>query len=138
MYSANKGNKMKLNYRNIKCVEVNDWDDLIKEVYKKPFYGFQQQDGCKDRGTYRFSVPLVLPTPEDFEEDEIPVEVNGEDMGVSFKAWLERDEPFFSDDYDEELFWERNFYPHIDMLIQDLYNKGILEEGEYLINIDWR
>ena len=39
--------------------------------------------------------------------------------------------------YRHELFWDRNFYPHVSMIIKDLENKGILKEGEYIINIDW-
>nr|DAI39746.1 MAG TPA: Ftsk gamma domain [Caudoviricetes sp.] len=35
------------------------------------------------------------------------------------------------------MFWDRNFYPHVSMIIKDLENKGILKEGEYIINIDW-
>ena len=64
-------------------------------------------------------------------------------MGVSFKAWLERDptqklnDPNCNYDYGLVLWWDRNFYPHISMIINDLYTKGLLEAGEYQINIDW-
>jgi hypothetical protein len=82
-------------------------------------------------------------------------------MGVSFEAWLNKDPEaplnpsdkelkncnyFFPQQDKEEwkndkshinLFWERNFYPHIDMIINDLYAKGLLEKGEYLIDINW-
>jgi hypothetical protein len=84
-------------------------------------------------------------------------------MGVSFKAWLERDpnaslnpsdkeligSPYYwgetEDDkikYKEDtghinMFWERNFYPNLDMIINDLHSKGLIEAGEYEIDIDW-
>lgn len=34
------------------------------------------------------------------------------------------------------LFWERNFYPDINTLANDLYKKGLIKKGEYLIVID--
>ena len=67
-------------------------------------------------------------------------------MGVSFKAWLERDpkQKINSDDarrqacgFGLNLFWKRNFYPSIDMIANDLHSKGLLPAGEYCINIDW-
>ena len=33
-----------------KVVEVRDWDNLVEKTYGKP-YCFQQQDGCKERGS---------------------------------------------------------------------------------------
>ena len=35
-----------------------------------------------------FKVPINA--PYDYKRDEIPVEINGEIMGVSFKTWLEK------------------------------------------------
>lgn len=62
-------------------------------------------------------------------------------MGVSFKSWLARDPKEWktipSYGYEVVLFWDRNFYPHISMVINDLYSKGLLPEGEYVIDIDW-
>lgn len=61
-------------------------------------------------------------------------------MGVSFKAWLERDPniklkgdgaPF------TRMWWERNFYPSVEMVANDLYKRGLLKAGEYAIEIDW-
>jgi hypothetical protein len=67
--------------------------------------------------------------------------VNGEEMGVSFKAWLERDplQKLNNDDSDWhlDLFWGRNFYPEFQTLVNDLYSKGYIDAGEYGINIDW-
>lgn len=128
-----------MKYTNRKIIEMQDWDDLVTETYDKP-YSFQQQEGCKDRGVFTFEVPIE---EDDFENDTIEEKVNGEEMGVSFKAWLARDpkQPLASkgdqDFWSIDLFWTRNFYPHVSMLISDLHKKGLLEEGEYIINIDW-
>jgi hypothetical protein len=124
--------------RNINMIDVSDWDDLVEKTYERP-YSFQQQDGCKDRGIFEMSVP---DNADDIENDTIPDEVNGEEMGVSFAAWLARDPNEWNGEEKKqpwtlELFWERNFYPDVQMIANDLHEKGLLEAGEYVINIDW-
>jgi len=133
--------EMKLHKKSVNYVDVQDWDDLVEKTYGRP-YCFQQQDGCKERGTFEFSVPSR--DCYDFGCDTVPEKVNHEDMGVSFKAWLERDPEQLLDTADEwerknglHLWWTRNFYPSVDMIIDDLHEKGLLDEGEYVINIDW-
>lgn len=40
-------------------------------------------------------------------------------------------------DWQLNLFWERNFYPDIHVIANDLCKKGLLLAGEYDIKIDW-
>jgi len=133
--------------RDIKMIDSDDLDDLIQETYNKP-YCFQQQDGCKSRGTHTITV-----SKEDYNEDDddypdnIPFLINGEEMGVKFKTWLNTTPEDINKNNPESypksypgannLFWERNFYPDIQHIVNDLCNKGLLEAGEYTINIDW-
>jgi len=124
--------------RTEKVVDVQEWDKLVVKTYGRP-YSFQQQDGCKPRGIFCFTVPQKAEC--EFENDSVPEEVNGEEMGVSFAAWLARDpvKKIPGQEYDSELelFWERNFYPDVQMVANDLCEKGLLEAGKYTINIDW-
>lgn len=123
-----------------KTINCQDWDDFVQETYGK-IYCFQQQDGCKDRGIEYITVPSEDDFDYDYETTEIPFEVNGKEMGVSFQTWLntsvEDTDKHFEDDRENELFWERNFYPSIDVIADDLYSKGLLEAGKYMIIIDW-
>ena len=118
-------------------IEVSDWDELVEKTYGKP-YNFQQQDDCQERGTYDLTVPDYA---NDFERDTIAEVINGHEMGVSFEAWLKRDIHEWNGAPEDKrflyLFWNRNFYPDIQTIANDLHSKGLLEEGEYLINIDW-
>jgi hypothetical protein len=129
-----------MNIRKENVVSCQDWDELVEKTYGRP-YKFQQQDGCRQRGVYRITVSSD--GAEDFEEGEIPEEVNGSVMGVSFKAWLARDPKKElpgkddKDDFSLKLFWYRNFYPSIEMVANDLHAKGLLPEGDYTIDIDW-
>jgi hypothetical protein len=129
---------MMLNFKNVRLVDLEEWDELVSETYGRP-YTFQQQDGCKSRGTFEFSVPCDY--PKDYENDTVVEKVNGPEEGVSFKAWLARDpkQPLSDDDasYAVNMWWDRNFYPHVSMVIDDLYAKGLIIRGDYLIDIDW-
>jgi hypothetical protein len=124
-------------YKTQKVIDVSDWDALVYETYKRP-YSFQQQDGCKERQRVRITIP---DHPYDYEQDEILEVVNGDQMGVSFKAWLERDPkqelPTDKNSWSLGLFWERNFYPDVQMIANDLHAKGLIEAGDYVIDIDW-
>lgn len=128
-----------IKFTNKKVINCFDWDRLVKETYGRP-YCFQQQDGCQDRG----QVDITIPSEETYNDeipDSIPEEINGNVMGVKFSKWLERDpkQPINGDvtPYIIELFWERSFYPELQVVANDLYEKGLIEAGDYVIDIDW-
>ena len=84
-------------------------------------------------------------------------------MGVKFKTWLDRDpnaplnpskqelkqcnyywgkteedEKHWKEDKSNiHMFYERNFYPDFQTVANDLCEKGLLEPGDYTIDIDW-
>jgi hypothetical protein len=131
----------KLKFKTTKLIEVHDWDKLVEDTYGRP-YSFQQQGGCKSRGTFELEIPS---DGHDYKNTTIPEVVNGDEMGVSFEAWKARDprewqgkieSPGQSNFY-LDLFWSRNFYPCIEVLANDLHEKGLIDAGTYLINIDW-
>lgn len=127
--------------RTEKVISVQDWDELVTKTYGRP-YAFQQQDGCKSRGVFRFEVPNQA---DDYENNTVPEVVNHPDMGVSFKAWLARDPkaPLTGEpdkpmsQWTIDLWWGRNFYPDHQMVANDLHARGLLGAGEYTILIDW-
>jgi hypothetical protein len=125
-----------LRTRTEKIIDVHDFDKLVQNTYGKQ-YSYQQQDGCRSRGMY----PLCVPNEsEDIDRDVIPEEINGSEMGVSFSAWLLRDVEKsvgpYKDEWYIELFWERNFYPDVQMIANDLHVKGLIKSGSYLIDVD--
>lgn len=129
--------------RTEKVIECGEWDKLVIDTYGKP-YCFQQQEGCKSRGSFRFTVPYE---DEDSEmNDSIPEVVNHKTMGVKFSKWLDRDpkqplsiedEGCETDQWAIDLWWHRNFYPDFQTLANDLNAKGLLSTGDYTIDIDW-
>lgn len=130
-----------IKYETVKVIDVHDWDKLVTDTYKRP-YMLQQQDGCMERQR----IHITVPPEEGWEDDKdmpesIPEVVNGEEMGVKFSAWRNRDPkqkaPGMDRDWEVELFWQRNFYPLLSAVTQDLYEKGLLDQGEYEIDIDW-
>lgn len=122
-----------IKFREQKIIAVKHWDNLVKQTYGRP-YAFQQQNDCRERGTFHISIPCDI---EDFNDDEIPEYTNAREKGVSFSTWLSRE--VNDNDYkgSTRLFWYRNFYPHISMVANDLYEKGLIPAGNYIIDIDW-
>lgn len=121
-------------------IDVQDWDDLVIRTYKRP-YSFQQQDGCQERQQYHIRIP---DEPEDYTNETVPEVVNHNEMGVSFAAWLARDPKQklnTTDKWDREnglsMWWDRNFYPNVQMVANDLHEKGLIPAGDYVIDIDW-
>ena len=129
-----------LKTRTVKQIDVDDWNAFVKKVYGKP-YDFQQQDGCKERGVFYFKVPIDY--QDDYENSELPEKVNHPEMGVSFEAWLKRspEQSLNAEDWNHpasiEMWWERNFYPDVSMIITDLHERELLAEGDYMIDICW-
>lgn len=127
---------------NRKVIDCSDWDNLVQKTYGKP-YNFQQQEGCQERGIVTISIPEDNTEEESEMNDSIPEVVNGEEMGIKFDVWLARDPEQLLKDYSGtpklglELFWDRNFYPNIQTVANDLHKKGLIEAGEYDIKIDW-
>ena len=146
--------------KNVKMIDVSDWDELVSNTYGK-IYSFQQQQGCQPRGIVNITIPA-----ENWEEDEmndkIPEIINDErNMGVKFDVWLNRDPKEILNPSDAELkacnyyydssdkkqwcedtshinmFWERNFYPCLQSVANDLHKKGLIESGDYSIEINW-
>ena len=127
------------------CIDVDDWDRFVEQIYGRP-YAFQQQDGCKPRGIVNFTAHSTVEESdvswvEEEAHDSVAEMVNGSDMCVKFAVWLARNpkDPIPNQQYDWELemFWHRNFYPPLDSVVQDLVSKGLLAPGEYTIIIDW-
>lgn len=148
-----------------KIIDSNDWNKFITEVYGKP-YCLQQQEGCRGRGIIRLEVPTEL-FEEEIEYKKIPeITTMNDEFEVSFESWIKRDPKKPLNPTREELdlenkvhyedltipenfkkwstykhridlFWKRHFYPNIHAIANDLYNKGLLKKGNYIINIDW-
>ena len=117
-------------------IDVQEWDATVIETYGRP-YSLQQQDGCRSRGVLRITVPEET---DDTYPDTVPEIVNHAEMCVNFKAWLARDpkKPLADGtDYSLDLWWERNFYPNLQVVANDLHARGLLKKGNYAIDIDW-
>jgi hypothetical protein len=152
---------MKLKATHLVVIDDNDWDELITQVYSKP-YCLQQQGKCRSRGFIEFTPFNEWNDDELNAHKSIPEVLNGGETGIAFDVWLSRDpkEPLnptklefntaiypykdiSMDDYCKDSknitdFWVGSFYPCLQSLADDLCNKGILEKGvKYAIKIDW-
>ena len=127
-------------FKTKKIIDEGDWNLFVESVFgKEPFtYIFQQQDGCKEPGLYLVKVP---PSEEQESlDEEICYKVNGKTFGVSLKTWLntskEDTKSKVEKDYLNNLFWMRHFYPKLDELVAHLHKLGLIEAGDFYIEID--
>lgn len=131
---------MVIKSHDIKVIEEKDWNELIMKTYGRR-YQFQQQYDCQDRGYFHINIPSSDWDEESVMHNEIPEVVNGDLMGMKFNKWLERDPkkplPNQMFDWELEMFWDRNFYPSIYTIANDLHKMGLVPKGEYLIHINW-
>lgn len=126
--------------RQVNLFDLYEWDSLVTKTYGKP-YTFQQQDGCKNRGTYHFTVPDYKNEQDDEMNENISDSRDVAEMGVKFATWLLRnpETPLQDQEYDWELsnWWDRHFYPDTQTLANDMFKRGVLPAGDYVIDIDW-
>lgn len=120
--------------KTVKLIHVSEWNRYVRETYNRP-YDLSEQEG-RDRGIIEFVVPL--PSAEDYSRTSLAKD----EEGVSFATWLNRNtkepfEPNEDDPYYIVRYFNCRFYPSLEMVIYDLYIIGLLEPGNYVINIDW-
>ena len=126
-----------LKYTLIKQIDDSNLTKVVQKEYGKP-YCFQQQDGCQPRGTIHLSVPAFTYDREEF--NSITEAIKEDAYGVSFEDWLAADpnDPIFGEEvWEREMTFQRNVYPRLEYLINDIHAKGLIEAGEYQILIDW-
>lgn len=121
--------------KTVKIAEVNDFDELVMNTYGIP-YNFQQQGGCKNTSIEYFCFPFN----GDYTNTTLPFEINGKTRGISFEVWKNHDmeelKKMFSDDWEVGMFYARNFYPHIERLLQDLVDKELISGKCFGIEIN--
>src|SRR5574343_909701 len=130
---------MNLSIEQWNVINESDWSELVRTTYGRP-YRLQQQDDCLENGSLVF-ISTDNEFEDDFENETIPEVVSNTERGVSFKAWLERDPDKkiqSKGGYDPTaLWWERNFYPEVNMIAVDLCKRGLLPAGDYVIYVSW-
>ena len=121
-----------------KIIDMNDWDNLVEDTYNRPYFFQQQKDG-RARGLYNLTIPSKSTNDDDM-HDNIPDRKDTNIMGVKFQKWLKRNPKTALSNGDNTnliFWWERNFYPCINEVANDLYKKGLIKAGNYQIDINW-
>lgn len=118
----------------LKIIDASDWSQLVKETYNLP-YNLRWQDDGIEGGIIILKVPT-----KGYDYDSTPENIDfNEGRGISFKSWLTHNPKEWEPDFSEIPFLERfgkyNFYPHLEILANDLYQKGLLPAGDYGINV---
>lgn len=100
----------------------SDFSRYVTEHYGRPYNLQQQGDMLAQEASVRFTVPS--PYAED-------------DMPVSLADWIAATPPTDPSDYREKMRWERDYYPNLETVANDLHTKGLLDAGDYIMYAWW-
>lgn len=136
----------------------SEFSDLVSEVYGRP-YRLQQQGDCYAQD----SIIEITATEEDYPDDWVPYEdeitlekwlsadpnapirnprydqyreLALQHPGKGYEK-LEKDEWEGPGTTTHDLYWEREFYPPLEDLVNDLCKKGKIPAGDYVIHVWW-
>lgn len=110
----------------------SDFSRYVSEHYGRP-YNLQQQGDMLGQES---AVKLTVPDPEDGEWEGMTM--------PTLVQWQEATPPGDHPEggYDpnvsrENMRWEREYYPQLEAVANDLHAKGLLDAGEYILFVSW-
>jgi hypothetical protein len=115
---------------NVKLIGETEFSRLVSETYGRP-YQLQQQDNCMGQ--------------DEIERVTVPDEGIDIDDDARFAEWRDADVPdpvgvLHGEtrwDWEVELYWQREYYPPLQELVNDLHERGLLPQGDYVIHASW-
>ena len=107
-----------ISYREVRMIWELDFSKLVTETYGRP-YSLQQQD------------PML--GQNEIIEVTVPDHPSVADPEQHFAEWLGREVEASPD----VLWWHREFYPELQVVLNDLRVRGLIEPGEYVIHAWW-
>ena len=117
-------------------LKAHQLNQLVMQTYGRP-YAFNQQEDSKGTDVHFYDIPVE--NPRDYSRTEMPDVINGLQQGISFETWLNRDITQWNgkpeNAHQLKLFWVRNFYPCVEMVLNDLQVKDLIPAGKYAICI---
>lgn len=114
--------------QDVRLIEEREFSALVTRVYGRP-YRLQQNMMLGQDTIY----PLTVPEPEPVDESHEP----------SFAEWASQDPDLDADGHpwrhawEKEIWWEREFYPPFSALVNDLYERGHLPMGTFMLHVWW-
>lgn len=103
------------------------WNNFVRKVYGVP-YDISVQE-IED--SFEFTVPIR--GAEDYQNESYDdIRKKGEN-GVKFGVWASTKPVGVEKDSAEMQNWEMEFYPCFDMLVNDLFTRGLLPMGNYVM-----
>lgn len=121
--------------KTIEVVPCEEFDELVRKTYNRP-YCIQQQNNT----ALETIVKININNAQDYPSVKIEGHPDVWDIdGVSFADWINRDPKEklndMMDDWEIDLWWQRHFYPELNTIAKDLYQKGLLDKKTYKILI---
>ena len=104
----------------VNLIWESEFSQLVEDTYGRPYKLQQQGDMLHQESMVRLSVPG---------------EVFDHWQATTLEEWVAAEYPSPKFDYDFQ--WEREFYPQLEEVANDLHERGLLDEGEYVLHVWW-
>lgn len=114
----------------VKLIWESELSALVTETYGRPYQLQQQGDMLAQESMTRATVPQEpdfdsdLPSLEEWSSRDVDAQPEGE-SSWSEHAWR------------RDLWWQRKFYPDLQLVLNDLHARGLLPAGDYVIHTWW-
>lgn len=110
-----------------------DFSKYVSEHYGRPYRLQQQGDMMAQEASIRFSVP-----PTDwYDENPTLAEWQAATPPAAERPDFTTDREGWQKHLDDQLRWDRDYYPDLETVVKDLYEKGLLDAGDYIIYAWW-
>lgn len=118
-----------MDIEDVKLIHELKLSELIRETYRRPYQLQQQGDMMGQNEMLRVTVPqepddLDLPSLEEWSARDVNDQPEGQDDWEQY-PWV------------RDLWWEREFYPDYQEVLNDLHARGLLPAGDYVIHVWW-
>ena len=118
----------RLSHYQATVLHESEFSDLVRQTFERPYSLQQQGDMHSQESFVRFDVPA------DREEEE-------HWQAVSMEEWLAATPPDPEDRsmeaFTDRLRWDREFYPQLDSVANELHARGQLDAGTYVLHVWW-
>lgn len=113
----------------VQVIWEHDFNKVVQSVYGKPYVFQQQGDMLLGQNGY---YPFTVHSAEKYQQWDAT------EIDAELTRWLSAEPPQNARAFTIQLWWERENYPDIDVILYDLaYRRGLMASGRYALHVWW-
>ncbi|WP_043736189.1 hypothetical protein [Nocardia asiatica] len=105
----------------VTLIDENTFSALVSHLHARPYRLQQQGDGLPQNTIVKITVPAL--------EHDWP--------GIPLAEWAATPIGDYTYPWQAETHWEREYYPCLEDVVNDLHARGLLAAGNYALHVRW-